>query len=95
VKTPKTKRRRSLESYGGWFKVHRDQAPYHSHYFDRCFSAVYTPEGIQDLESEYIKRILAFSGKEKDRAELAKEISKNRHLHYAIRRNLIDNLMER
>lgn len=90
MKKPRTKRRRSIESYGGMSAVYRDQAPHYGFVF-----AVWTPEGIKSIESGYIKRILRFKGERKDRAALAKEIAKNKHLHYAIRRNLLDNLAAR
>jgi hypothetical protein len=57
--------------------------------------AAYTPYGIKDIESGYAKRILAFKGDMKERTALAKEIAKNKHLHYAIKRNLLDNLAMR
>lgn len=91
MKTPRTQRRRSVASYGGLAVIYRDQAAYNGMYV----RAVWTDHGIRDIESGYAKRILRFDGDRKERAALAREIAKNRHLHYAIRRNLLDNLAAR
>lgn len=91
MKEPRTARRKTLAAYGGECVVYRDQAPLRGGFV----FAAYTPFGIREIESEYAKRILSFTGDKKDRAALAKEIAENKHLHYAIRRNLLDNLAER
>ena len=72
--------------------IYVDQAPVYSW----PVSAVYTPYGIQGIDTNFCKRILALSEDDTEEADkLGTEISKNRHLHKEIKDNLLSNLQSR
>lgn len=81
----------TLKDCGGINKVYLDQAPHHAQYEDRHISAVYTPEGIRSIDSEFFKRIQNSRTKEQ-RDKIKQDILFNEHLHPVIKQNLIYNL---
>ena len=88
-------KRKTLKDYGGMDAIYRDQAPYHSHYGERCFFAAYTPWGISVKDTGYARRIMDFQGGEEERKQLEEEIAKDPHLHRFIKKNLIENLRDK
>lgn len=74
--------------------IYIDQAPKHARVYDRYISSVYTPVGIRNIDSFYIKEIQD-ENRKTDPITLAKMIRHCPNLHNIIKTNLLDNLKNR
>lgn len=71
--------------------IYIDQAPQYSRIYDRTISSVYTPLGIRNIDSFYIKEIQD-ENRKTDPVTLAKMIRHCPNIHNVIKTNLLDNL---
>jgi len=85
MKNKKTPTVKQIESY------YRDQAPYSSKVEDRHISATFTPHGIRQIDSLFIRKIQNLPTR-KYADQVKKEIIENPHLHEKIKENLLLNL---
>ena len=83
----------SLQDYRGMREsIHVDQAPIDNRSVYGTFFCCMTVYGVQQLESDFIHRIMNFEGTDAERQALRNEIIHNPHLHSVIKRNLVENL---